>query len=108
MVFADPDIQEMFLDDLNGRRQPVRAPANDIVLFTRPWGFSVRDIRVPVKWWHGDSDNIVPLSHGQLMVELIPDAELFIRPGESHLGGFAAAQEVLKTLLAEWDAVDAR
>jgi pimeloyl-ACP methyl ester carboxylesterase len=108
VVFADPDIQEMFLDDLTGRRQPLRAPANDIVLFTRPWGFSVRDIRVPVKWWHGDADNIVPLSHGRLMVKLLPDAELFIRPGESHLGGFAAAQEVLKTLLAEWDAVDGR
>lgn len=108
IVFADPDIQDMFLDDLSGRRQPLRSPANDIVLFTRPWGFSVRDIRVPVKWWHGDSDNIVPLSHGERMVELLPDAELFIRPGESHLGGFAAAEEVLKTLLAEWDAVDAR
>jgi len=68
----------------------------------------VRDIAVPVKWWHGDSDNIVPLSHGEQMVELIPDAELFVRPGESHLGGFAAAEEVLKTLLAAWDAVDNR
>lgn len=108
IVFADPDIQEMFLDDLSGRRQQLRAPANDIVLFTRPWGFSVRDIRVPVKWWHGDSDNIVPLHHGQRMVELLPDAELFIRPGESHLGGFAAAEEVLKTLIAAWDAADTR
>ncbi|HZQ83647.1 MAG TPA: alpha/beta hydrolase [Acidimicrobiales bacterium] len=108
IVFADPDIQEMFLDDLTGRRQPLRSPANDIVLFTRPWGFSVRDVRVPVKWWHGDSDNIVPLSHGECMVELIPDAQLFVRPGESHLGGFAAAEEVLTTLIAAWDAVDAR
>jgi pimeloyl-ACP methyl ester carboxylesterase len=108
VVFAMPEIQAMFLDDLSGRRQPLRAAASDIVLFTRPWGFSVRDIAVPVKWWHGDSDNIVPLSHGEQMVELIPDAELFVRPGESHLGGFAAAEEVLKTLLAAWDAVDNR
>ena len=108
VVFADPDIQQMFLDDITGRRQPLRAPANDIVLFTRPWGFSVRDITVPVKWWHGDSDNIVPLSHGELMVDLIPDAELFVRPGESHLGGFAAAVEVLTVLLAAWDTADAR
>lgn len=106
IVFAQPEIQAMFLDDITGRRQPLRAPASDIVLFTRPWGFSVRDITVPVKWWHGDSDNIVPLSHGELMVKLIPDAELFVRPGESHLGGFAAAEEVLKTILAAWDAVD--
>jgi pimeloyl-ACP methyl ester carboxylesterase len=91
----------MFLDDLSGRR--LRAPVDDIILFTRDWGFSVRDVKVPVKWWHGDADHIVPLSHGEHMVDLLPDAELFVRPGESHLGGFAAAEEVLETLLAAWD-----
>jgi pimeloyl-ACP methyl ester carboxylesterase len=100
-VFARPEIQAMFLDDLSGRR--LRAPVDDIILFTRDWGFSVRDVKVPVKWWHGDADHIVPLSHGEHMVGLLPDAELFVRPGESHLGGFAAAEDVLETLLAAWD-----
>jgi hypothetical protein len=36
-------------------------------------------------------------------VSLIPDAELYVRPGESHLGGFAAAEEVLARLMAVWD-----
>jgi len=36
VVFAQPEIQAMFLDDITGRRQPLRAPASDIVLFTRP------------------------------------------------------------------------
>ena len=103
-VFARPEIKAMFLDDLADGGRRLRAPVDDIILFTRDWGFSVRDVRVPVKWWHGDADNIVPLSHGQHMVDLIPDAELFVRPGESHLGGFGAAEEVLlETLLAAWD-----
>lgn len=104
-VFARPEIKAMFLDDLlGGSRRGIRAPIYDIMLFTRPWGFSVRDVKVPVRWWHGDSDNIVPLAHGQHVVPLIPDAELYVRPGESHLGGLGAAEEVLDTLLALWDA----
>ena len=76
---------------------------HDFVLFTRPWGFSVKDIQVPIRWWHGDSDHMVPLSHGEHLVSLIPDAELHVRPGESHLGGLGAAEEVLDTILRVWD-----
>ena len=103
-VFARPEIKAMFLDDLlSGSRRGMAAPILDFLLFSRPWGFSVRDITVPVRWWHGDADPIVPLAHGRHVVSLIPGAELFIRPGESHLGGFGAADEVLTTLLAAWD-----
>jgi pimeloyl-ACP methyl ester carboxylesterase len=106
-VFARPEVKAMFIDDiLNGTRRVVAAPVLDFLLFARPWGFSVRDITVPVRWWHGDADNIVPLGHGQHMVSLIPDAELYVRPGESHLGAFGAAEEVLTTLLAVWDKRD--
>jgi pimeloyl-ACP methyl ester carboxylesterase len=103
-VFAHPEIKAMFLDDLFvGSRRGIAAPVLDFLLFARSWGFSVRDITVPVRWWHGDADTFVPLAHGQHMVSLIPDAELYVRPGESHLGGFDAAEVVLTTLLAVWD-----
>jgi len=106
-VFARPEIKAMFLDDiLSGSRRGMAAPILDFLLFARSWGFSVRDITVPVRWWHGDADNIVPLAHGEHMVSLLPDAELYVRPGESHLGGFAAAEEVLATLMAVWDERD--
>jgi pimeloyl-ACP methyl ester carboxylesterase len=106
-VFARPEIKAMFLDDiLSGSRRGMAAPMLDFLLFARPWGFSVRDITVPVRWWHGDADNIVPLAHAEHMVSLIPDAELYVRPGESHLGGFAAAEEVLAMLMAVWDERD--
>ena len=102
-VFARPEIKAMFLDDLSDGARRLGAPAADIVLFTRDWGFALGDVRVPVKWWHGDADHIVPLSHGQHCVERLTDAELFVRPGESHLGGFGAAEEVLETLLGAWN-----
>jgi pimeloyl-ACP methyl ester carboxylesterase len=106
-VFARPEIKAMFIDDLlRGSRTGLAALFYDFVLISRPWGFSPRDIKVPVRWWHGDADNLVPLAHGQHMVSLIPDAELYVRPGESHLGGLGAAEEVLDTLLEVWDRED--
>jgi pimeloyl-ACP methyl ester carboxylesterase len=107
-VFARPEIKAMFLNDLSEGARWLRAPVDDVILFLRPWGFSLGDVRVPVKWWHGDADHIVPLAHGRHCVERLPDAELFVRPGESHLGGFGAAHEVLDTVLAAWDAAPVR
>jgi pimeloyl-ACP methyl ester carboxylesterase len=104
LVFARPEIRAMFLDDLNrGARLGLRAPVFDIVLFGRDWGFSVRDVKVPVHWWHGDADHIVPLRHGEHVVSLLPDAQLYVRPGESHLGTLIAAEEILGTLMETWD-----
>jgi pimeloyl-ACP methyl ester carboxylesterase len=103
-VFARPEIKAMFIDDiLTGSRTGIRAPILDFVLFTRDWGFSVRDVHQPIRWFHGDADNIVPLAHGRHVVDLLPNAELLIRPGESHLGGLGAAEEVLTGILAAWD-----
>jgi pimeloyl-ACP methyl ester carboxylesterase len=101
-VFDRPEIESMFLDDLTETGGRLRAAVDDVILFTRDWGFSLRDIRVPVCWWHGDADHIVPFSHAEHCVKLIPDAQLFLRPGESHLGGFGAAKEVLDTMLRAW------
>lgn len=101
-VLEEPEHGEMFIDDLlNSGRHGMRAAAYDAILFTRWWGFSVSDLRVPVTWWQGDEDNIVPLSHAQHIVPLIPGAKLRIRPGDGHLGGLGIAEEVLDTIL-DW------
>ena len=41
------------------------------------------------------ADNIVPLSHAEWFVPRLKDATLYVRPGESHLGGLGIAAEVL-------------
>ena len=102
-VLTRPEMKAMFLDDLVGNsRRGMGAPVSDLILFTRDWGFSLQDVDVPVRWWHGDSDHIVPLAHGRHAVARLPDASLTVRPGEGHLGGFDAAVEVLGTLLDLW------
>jgi pimeloyl-ACP methyl ester carboxylesterase len=57
------------------------------------------DVGVPVRWWHGDDDHIVPFRHGQHLVDRLPDATLKVIDGESHLGGLGIAEEVLTTLM---------
>ena len=98
-LLARPEFKAMFLDDLiNGSRRQMSAPLTDLVLFTREWGFELGDVQVPVHWWHGDSDHIVPLAHGLHCVDRLPDATLRIIDGESHLGGLGIAREVLGTI----------
>ena len=102
-IFADPAMKEMFLDDLlQGSRRQLYAPVYDLVLFTRPWGFSLRDLMVPIVFYHGDVDNIVPLSHGKHLAALVAGSQLSVREGKSHLGGFDAAADVIDALLAHW------
>jgi pimeloyl-ACP methyl ester carboxylesterase len=103
-VLADPEIEAMFIDDLNSAaRRRFHAFVNDLVLVGRPWGFSVADVRVPVRWWHGDADPFVALDQAQRTVALLLDVQLTVRHDESHLGGFAVADEVLATMAALWD-----
>jgi pimeloyl-ACP methyl ester carboxylesterase len=104
-LFARPEMRAMFLDDLlTGGRPGLRAPVFDVVLFGRHWGFELADVRIPVHWWHGDADHIIPMDHGRHVVRRLPDARFYTRPGESHLGTLAAAEEILGTLLGAWDA----
>ncbi len=99
-----PEFKAMFLDDLfNGSRKQLSAPLADVLLFTRDWGFRLDDVRVPVRWWHGDADHIVPFSHGEHVVSLLPDAQLTVLAGESHLGGLGAGEHILTTLVDLWD-----
>jgi pimeloyl-ACP methyl ester carboxylesterase len=98
-VLRDPAFEAMFVDDLvTAIRSGFGAVAHDAALFGRHWGFHLDEITAPVRWWHGDADNIVPLADAVAAAERLADVELHVRPGESHLGGFAAADEVLAAI----------
>lgn len=99
-LLARPEFKAMFLDDLiNGSRFQTSAPLADLVLFTREWGFALRDVTVPVRWWHGDADHIVPLRHGEHCVARLPEATMAVIDGESHLGGLGIARRVMDELM---------
>ena len=103
-AFAAPGMEKMFLDDINWAAASggLHAVTADLTLFGRHWGFSVVDIGVPVRFWHGDADNIVPLHHAEALADKVPDAELHVRAGESHIGTLVVGDEAVRTVLDLW------
>jgi pimeloyl-ACP methyl ester carboxylesterase len=106
-LLARPEFKAMFLDDLlNGSRKQLAAPFADVVVFAREWGFTLEQVKVPVCWWHGDRDHIVPFGHGRHVVARLPDAELYRMPGDSHLAGLGRAEEILRKIVEVWDTAE--
>lgn len=100
LLLGVPEFRAMFLDDLvNGSRFQLSAPVHDLLLFTRHWGFALAEVGVPVRWWHGDGDHIVPHAHGVHAAGRVPGAVFETVEGASHLGGLGIADEVLSALL---------
>jgi pimeloyl-ACP methyl ester carboxylesterase len=95
-VFADPDIEAMFIDDIVlAARGGFQALVDDGRLFGRDWGFRLADVTAPVRWWHGDADPLISFDDAKRAAAHLADVDLILMPNESHLGGFATADEVL-------------
>jgi pimeloyl-ACP methyl ester carboxylesterase len=58
---------------------------DDDLAFDKPWGFSVRDIRVPVQLWHGEQDLFVPFAHGEWLAARIPNVDARLFPEDGHM-----------------------
>lgn len=58
---------------------------DDDLAFTKDWGFSLSDIRVPLQIWQGEQDLMVPYSHGEWLSKHIPQAESHLNQVDGHL-----------------------
>ena len=95
-LLARPEFRAMFLDDLlNGVRVRTSARCSPTSSCSPATGASRRPTsQVPVHWWHGDSDHIVPHAHGVHMAERLPARDVHHhrrrvpprRPGRGHRG----------------------
>ena len=107
-LLGRPEFKAMFLDDLlNGSRKQLAAPFADIVVFARDWGFRLGRGQGPGSLVarrrrpHRARSPTVSTS-----VARLADAELYTLPGESHLAGLGAAEEILTKVLEVWDAAE--
>jgi pimeloyl-ACP methyl ester carboxylesterase len=60
--------------------------ADDDLAFTRPWGFDVSEITVPVLVRYGTTDVLVPRAHGDWLAAHVPGCVVKIDDDAGHLG----------------------
>lgn len=100
-VLSDERARAFFMDDFKEAfRQGARGALQEAGLYTRPWGFRLQDIVMPVTLWQGTKDVNVPVSMGRHQAQAIPHCDARFFEGEGHLLGFAHMNELLDAVAA--------
>ncbi len=98
-VLRDERLRSLMLADFReSLARGAGGAAADFRIFSRPWGFRLADIRVPVHLWHGEDDRNCPVGMGRHVAAAIPGCAATIVPGAGHLFTLQRAEEVLKGL----------
>jgi pimeloyl-ACP methyl ester carboxylesterase len=74
---------------------------DDVLAFRRPWGFALKDIKVPVLLWHGEEDVFSPAEHSRWLAKRIPTARIEVEPGAAHFDAVQILPRLLARLTAE-------
>jgi pimeloyl-ACP methyl ester carboxylesterase len=72
--------------------------ALELRLLTRPWGFDLGDLRVPVAIWAGERDTTHPPAMAVYLAERIPDSELQLVPDVGTFGMIDRYDEILRSV----------
>ena len=68
---------------------------DDDLAFTKPWGFEVEEVTVPVVLWQGTEDLMVPVAHGRWLASRLPASRVHVVPGEGHMSWQRGQTEAL-------------
>lgn len=61
----------------------VQGALADALIYARPWGFDLANIRVPVSLWYGGQDSLIPRA-ALAPFEAIPGLDLHVLEDEGH------------------------
>jgi pimeloyl-ACP methyl ester carboxylesterase len=85
-LFKDAEFREAVIRDVReGFRQGSAGHATDSVVASRPWGFRLREISVPVFVWHGEEDVLVTTAMAEHLAREIPRCTLRVVPRAAHM-----------------------
>jgi len=98
-ILQDAELVKALREDMGEPyRHGARGVVDEAILFTRPWGFRLEDIKVPVLLWHGTEDLNAPLSMAKEMERRIPDCTATYYEGEGHLYFLRRWPEIARAL----------
>jgi pimeloyl-ACP methyl ester carboxylesterase len=66
-------------------RHGSRGPWWDLVLASRPWGFGLADVSIPINLWFGGEDRITPPAMGRYLATTLARSEARFYPAEGHI-----------------------
>jgi pimeloyl-ACP methyl ester carboxylesterase len=84
-VVARPEIKTAIRDNIvEAFRRGSSGAACELSLYTRPWGFLLKDIALRVDLWHGEEDRSVPPTMGRYQALAMPNCRATFCPREGH------------------------
>jgi pimeloyl-ACP methyl ester carboxylesterase len=100
-VLQRPGVKRVLLASLaEAFRQGGRGAVQELLLYSRPWGFDPAAIRARVEFWHGERDATVPVSMGRNLAAIIPGCKATFLPEEGHFSlPVDHAEEILRALV---------
>jgi pimeloyl-ACP methyl ester carboxylesterase len=71
---------------------------DDMIAFTRPWGFDITQIGAPVSIWYGPDDVLCPRGHSEWLLSHVPGAQEHVLPG-GHILDVPSLQRLYRWLV---------
>lgn len=101
---ARPLDRRQFTADLinANERSGVGSAVNDLILFGRHWGFELRNVKVPIVFYGGSSDVIVPYLHAERQSKRVHGSRLRTYEGRGHFAGYTTPADILDDLRDLW------
>jgi len=85
LVLSRTDAKDFVMASaVEGVRQGSGPLLEEVSIYSRPWGFKLEDLSIPVSLFQGEGDIDVPASMARHQASLIPDCEINLYPDDGH------------------------
>jgi pimeloyl-ACP methyl ester carboxylesterase len=99
--FDDPEVARLFLDATRECfRQGSAGLVEDATLLYRDWGVDFARVTVPVSFWQGSDDRLVPAAINKPVADAIPGAKWHAVAGAGHCVMLGEVESILATCKA--------
>lgn len=84
--FHNPEVlHSLHLALTEAVKQRALGPKQDSVVFLTNWSNEIGDLKMPIHFWHGDSDHIISSKTSEEMCSLFPNSGITIVKNEGHI-----------------------